>query len=221
MAGFKDILTNKKFRRIGIIFAGEVISGIGAVLITPLLDKFLHSPNNSIRRTVAGWIEPHVKDIEESPAHQMLHAEGEAEGVKQKDYHKLPKRGRAERITDILLQGGSLFLLENGMSTGAQMLLKKMDVLGLKNDKEFKPLQNGLVGVTAHLGCIALFGTVLEKPTEWVYRKLAKVLQKVAGMDEEKAIRSASSMTFVVGPGLVAFLAEALWANKSGMGRRK
>ena len=45
----------------------------------------------------------------------------------------------------------------------------------------FSPLFNGMVGVTAHLGCIALFGTILEKPTEWIYRKLANILQKVGG----------------------------------------
>ena len=76
-----------------------------------------------------------------------------------------------------------------------------------------------MIGVTVHLGCIALFGTILEKPTEWIYRKLAGILQKVGGMKEDEALRFASSITFIAGPGLIAFLAETLWNSRPGRGK--
>ncbi len=220
MAGWKESLTDKGFvTGTGAIFAGEVFSSIGAILITPLLDKFLHKKNNPIRKKVADWIEPHVKEIEQSSFHKELHALGEEEGEKEKQsYHALSKRGRAERIADILIEGGTLFLADNSMALGVQALLKEL-FPNLKDNKKFNPISNGIIGATAHLGCIALFGTILEKPTEWIYRKVANILQKVGGMKEDEALRSASSMTFIAGPGLVAFLAETLWTNRPGHGK--
>ena len=217
MAGWKD---RDFLTQTGIIFAGEIVSSIGAVIITPALDKFLHRKDNIIREKASDWIEPHIKQIEKSSFHKELHALGEEEGQKEKQlYHTLPtQRLRAERIADILLEGGTLFVVENFLSVAVQELFKRLNPR-LKDNENFSPLQNGMVGVTAHLGCIALFGTILEKPTEWLYRKLANILQKVGGMKEEEALRSASSMTFIAAPGLVAFLAEALWNSR--LGRRK
>jgi H+/gluconate symporter-like permease len=220
MSGWKESLTSRdSLTETGTIFAGEVVSSIGAIFITPLLDTFLHKKDNPIRKKVADWVEPHVKEIEQSSFHKELHALGEEEGKKEEQsYHTLSKRGRAERIADILIEGGSLFLSDNVINVAVQALLKRL-VPRLRDNKEFKPFFNGMIGVTAHLGCIALFGTILEKPTEWIYRKLAAILQKVGGMKEDEALRAASSMTFIAGPGLVAFLTETLVNSRPGRGK--
>ena len=99
MTGWKESLTDKDFVvTTGAIFAGEVGASIGAIFVTPLLDKFLHQKDNPIRKKVADWVEPHVKEIEQSSFHKELHALGEEEGEKKKQsYHALSKRGRAEK----------------------------------------------------------------------------------------------------------------------------
>jgi hypothetical protein len=217
---------NKGFliKTTGIIFAGEAVASIGAILVAPLLDSFLDKKDNPVRKQVTRWIKPHVKDIERSPFHRGLHAMGEEvameEGAKEKEgkklsYHDLPEEKRAGRIADILIKGGSLFVVDTVMSIAAQAVLNKLFL----KERNFHPLSNGIVGAAVHLGCIIGSGTIFEKPTEWIYHKLTKILQKVTGMPEDKATRWASNATFIAGPGFVAVLMETLWNSRSGRGK--
>ncbi len=208
-------LSDKQFvRNLRNVAFGEGFSTLGALIISPATDKLLLQNDNFIRKKVTEGIEPHVQRIEKSSFHRMLHVLGEEEGEsKELSYHSLSIHGRAQRIADILIKGIVLFVSDNFLSTATQFALEKREEIqkrkqGIPNADKPTALWNGLIGATTHLLCIGLFGTVLEKPTEWAYRKLAVILQKTTGMQEDKALRAASGMVIIAGPGLVSALAQ-------------
>lgn len=205
-----DVIKNKVFtKNTGIVFASEVGSGIGAIITTPLVDKVIH--NADIKKVTAKLILPHLHQIEKATGlTREIHAYHDAlhEG-KDRPYKELSAKERSERIADVLLNGSAAFIAENSISVGIQVLLKKL------TKSNISPLKTGLTGAAVHLGFIGISTTLASKPTDWVFRKMRDILPKITGMSEDKAEKAARNITYVITPGLAAFLAETAVANPS------
>lgn len=205
-----NIIKDRVFtKNTGIVFASEVGSGIGAVITTPLLDKVIH--NAEFNKVVAKLILPRLPQIEKATGlNREIHAYHDAlhEGA-DRPYKELTPKERSERIADVLLNGTAAFLAENGISFALQVLFKKL------TKADISPVRTSLTGASVHLGFIGVSATIASKPTEWVFHKIKDILPKITKMSPDSAEKTARNITYVITPGLFAFLAESLVANPS------
>jgi len=213
-----DIIKDKVFtKNTGIVLASEIGSGLGAIITTPLIDKVIHRPNGKIKEVVAKLIEPHLDLFEKSDGiTREIHAYHDAwHAGRDTPYKELSPKERADRIADTLLNGTAAFIGENGISFGIQVLLKKL------TKSDINPVKTGIVGAATHLGCIGVSATLASKPTEWFFHKMRDILPKITGISQEQAEKTARNVTYVITPGLFAFLAESFVANQHSSPHKK
>lgn len=217
----KENITKRFNQETGIVFASEVastlISSIGAA---HYLGEELPVPVQKLKNFVArNIVSPHLETVFERHFGRQLHAEDIVQHgngpLKGTPYKELSRSERVDRVARILTKESIVFLAETGLMAGAQYLLNSVTPKG-----NLKPGKVILTGAATQLGAMVFMGTVISKPSEWLYHKMTEMLPKITHMNQEKAKEFARHSVYVGFPGLLAFVAELAVADREHQKKR-
>lgn len=216
----------------GVVAGTQIVSGAIAFLgAAHFLGETLPKPVEKFKNFIAARVvEPHLETFFEKYFHRMLHAEDvalEKRGAlsNEKPYASLTRAERADRIAGVITRESFAFLADTGVTLGLQALSKdlinkrinpRLERCGKKTigQTNIEPGKIVFTGATVQLGALAVMGTLLAKPSEWIYHKLTDILPKITSMDPVKAKEFARHTTYVGLPGMLGALAELSVAEK-------
>lgn len=217
MANISNILN----KDIGIVTATEIASGVAVSFgAAHFLGETLPHPVEKIKDFIAKHVvEPHLETVFERYFRKLMHAEDLVQHqnnipASEKPYKELSRPERVDKIAGIITRESAVFLAENGLVMALQYPLKKVF------NAKIEPAKLAFLGAGVQLGAMAVSSTLLEKPTEWMFHKLADILPKVTSMNKKSAKDTARHLTYVALPGFLGFAAELVLAEREHAARR-